>query len=394
MTARSGASAAELTTCWPSPDQELLLRAAMSPPAEAGEAFAMWQRAQDIHNLDEGSRRLLPMVYRNLRRNGVLTALDMELKRAYLETSAENQKRLVALENVLGVLHENDVPTLVLKGAALTLFHYRDRGVRPMADLDVMVPIETTERALSALRGDGWAFHGIGRKTPVSRLLSIRHAASLQRGDDELDLHWHALAECMAGELDRSFWAAAINVYMGGEQTRILAPADQLVHSFVHGLRYNPVPPVRWITDTYAVLTSSSDDLDWTRVVRHAERHRLVAPVASALEYVHHLLPGHIPPHVVHALRLLPITDREQREFDHTTRSHRLIGAWGVEWLRYRRRAPDRGPLRRAVGFVSELRVQYELDHLWQLPARIGHGVVRRCARVLRPPPRVRGDRR
>jgi LPS sulfotransferase NodH len=89
-------------TCWPTAEQELLLQAALLPPGAAGEAFARWQGAADPFVLDEGSRRLLPLVHRNLRRGRIETTLDSFLWNAYVRASGRNQVLLHTLEEAQG----------------------------------------------------------------------------------------------------------------------------------------------------------------------------------------------------------------------------------------------------------------------------------------------------
>ena len=40
---------------------------------------------------------------------------------------------------VLGELRRRGIEPMLLKGAALTLLHYRDSGLRPMEDVDILV---------------------------------------------------------------------------------------------------------------------------------------------------------------------------------------------------------------------------------------------------------------
>lgn len=370
---RSARQRTQSQTCWPSESQELLLQAALRPPDEAGDAFVQWRNVSNPYEIDEGSRRLLPMVYRNFRRAGLKTSLDALLWDAYVQASARNQMLLRTLERVLAGLHDAGLPTLVLKGAALTVLHYRDRGTRPMADLDVMVPLELAGDALDSLRAAGWDLEPQWREQPLEQLLRMRHAVSMRLGDDELDLHWYALAACIGTDLEAGLWDSSVEMDVGGQRTRALAPADQLLQAFAHGLRHNPVPTVRWIADAHVVITSSGDALDWDQLLRRAARHRLSPWVSAAVTYLDGKFPSLVPPAPVAAARSVPVTARERREFEHSIRHsfHWILDAWH----RYRRREADRGVVRAAAGFAEELRVHYDLDHAWQVPERALRGI-------------------
>jgi LPS sulfotransferase NodH len=351
-------------TCWPTAEQELLLRASFEPPRQARDAYRRWRVAADPYDIDEGSRRLLPLVHRNLRRGGSDAAPEAFVRDAYVNTSGRNQMLLRTLEGVLETLHDADVPTLVLKGAALTILHYRDRGVRPMSDLDVLVPTELMERALEALEAEGW-----GDPEP------FRHSVALRRGDDELDLHRHVFDPAIAKDLDAALWQASVEMAVGAQRTRALAPPDQLLHAFVHGLRYNPMPPLRWIVDAHVVITSSSDELDWDRLLQLADRYRLVAPASAALVYLDGLCPRLVPPATLAAAQALPVTRVERRAFEQATRSAHWLTAL---WREHRLSQPDLTMAGAAARFPEALRVEYELDHVWQVPARAVRGMQQR----------------
>lgn len=361
-------------TCWPSEEQELLLQAALLPPEQAGEPFVQWQNVSNPDDVDEGSRRLYPLLHRNLRRGGVETPYDAVMWHAYVETSGRNQKLIRTLERVLGHLYDAGVPALVLKGAALTVLHYRDRGTRPMNDLDVMVPIELVDRALHVLRDEGWDPVRTDSSRPTAQL-HLRHAVSLRQGDDEVDLHWHALSACMDADLDADFWDASVDLLVGGQRSRALAPTDQLLHAFVHGVRYNDFPPLRWIADAHVVINSSRSELDWDRLLLLSRRYRLAAYTSAALTYLDGLFPTIVPQSVLAAANSLPVSRQDRREFERMIRTSYWLPK---QWYRYRRSEPDRNMLGAAFGFVDRLQMAYGLDHAYQLPLRVAAGMHRR----------------
>src|SRR4051812_16274511 len=93
-------------TCWPTEEQELLLRAALDPPRQARDAYRRWRSAVDPYRIDEGSRRLLPLVHRNFRRAGSDAAPETFVRDAYVNTSGRNQMLFRTLEGVLETLHD------------------------------------------------------------------------------------------------------------------------------------------------------------------------------------------------------------------------------------------------------------------------------------------------
>ena len=87
-------------------DQELLLRAALLKGADAVEAWNEWKSAVDWEgHLDNGSFRLLPLLYTNLKRLEVRDPLMGKLKGIYLKAWYENQRLFFEASKILDYLH-------------------------------------------------------------------------------------------------------------------------------------------------------------------------------------------------------------------------------------------------------------------------------------------------
>jgi hypothetical protein len=210
-----------------------------------------------------------------------------------------------------------------------------------MADVDVMVPRDLADHALESLRADGWQVALPGDERSIDELLRTRHAVRLRRGGDDLQLHWSAVSTRVRTDLDGELWDASVQMDIGGQRTRGLAPADQLLHTFAQGLRYDPLTPFPWVADAHVVISSSRGAVDWDQLFRRTERYQLSPSVAAAIGYLDARFPGLMPPPAIAAARSLPVTPRERRDFEHGTRagSRWLPGAWRA----YRRRVTDPG---------------------------------------------------
>src|SRR5580765_7708769 len=157
----------------PSAQQELLLQAALLPD-EAGRAA--WRRSRasiPFEPLDGASQSLLPLVYRNLIRLGAGDEGIDALKDRYLFTWSENQRFYHSVLPLLRAFEQAGIDAVVLKGLALIARFYRDPGLRPMADVDVLVPASDVERASELAVSLDW--HPRYPLTPA--FLRVKHAA-------------------------------------------------------------------------------------------------------------------------------------------------------------------------------------------------------------------------
>ncbi len=299
---------------WPTPGQELLLRAALMQGPEALVMWREWKAWHDLieSDLDHGSFRLLPLVYKNLLAHGADEPLMPRLKGIYRYWWCSNQRLLYRAAGIIRGLEEAGIRTLVLKGAAASALFYRDAGVRPMADIDLLVPFAQASSAVARLGRLGWR----PTRARVVDLIRYQHSVRMVNETGEaLDLHWHVLRECVQGDADERFWERAVP--LGILQTRSLAlgRADALLHAIVHGLRWNEEPTVRWIPDAMAILRSSEGAIDWEVVREEACEQRVVLRLALGLTYLRRTLGAPVPDEALVRLRDTPPAGIERMEY-------------------------------------------------------------------------------
>lgn len=270
---------------FPNTAQELLLKAALMDGTAARDAWQHWRGMVDFETeVDGGSLRLLPLVYQNLLCLKVEDPLMLRLKGIYRKSWSNNHLLFRKTAQVLGLLHANRIPTMVLKGIPLTLMVYRNHAVRPMYDMDIMVPAFAAKQALDVLTGDGWSV-----RSPHLLSFSLKFGRSIELDDKtghELDLHWHPVFESHAGGVQADFWDRAVELVVSGETTRTLCPSDQLFHTLVHGLRCNDDPPIRWVADAVGIIGAEDQPVDWQRLLEYTAKYRVTLQVRQALAYL------------------------------------------------------------------------------------------------------------
>ena len=281
------------------PDAGLLLaRAALLDGDEALRAWATWKRAHSLDELDPDRRTLVPMLYRNL------LALDPgepelpRLRGVYRHAWLHNQHQFRRAGEALRVLHDGGFETLVLKGAALMVQCYGDRGCRPMADVDVLVRTPRARDAAELLSRSGW------RRRSHSELgaeMAIMPGTIFDDSDGgSIDLHWHSL---WSPAEEDDFWQGAVPIEVGGEPTLGQCHADHLLQVCVHGIWSGDRPPARWLADATMVLRSAGAGLDWRRVVERARARSMTLPMAAALGLLEESFAAAVPGWVLRELR-------------------------------------------------------------------------------------------
>ena len=126
----------------PTAEQLLVLHAALDPAPAAALAWQRWRGTVEFDAVDHGSTRLLPLAYRNLGADAFDAEVAGRLKGLYRRSWSHNQLIFKRAAEAIALLEGAGIETLVTKGASLALLSYGDVGVRPMDDVDVLVPIE------------------------------------------------------------------------------------------------------------------------------------------------------------------------------------------------------------------------------------------------------------
>lgn len=336
---------------WPTGPQALLLDAALSDRPLP--AFEQWLGSVDLEEeIGWNSVRLLPLAYQNLSRHGCTDPRMGLLKGVYRRVWIETNQILHRTAPVLQALHNAGVDLLLLKGAPIAVAYYRNPSLRAMSDIDVCIrrsQLEAADRVLGAL---GWK--------PCAPLRSMaRHRHGLEYRHEELgsiDLHWHVLKEVPDAAVDERFWAASYPLDFLGVPVRQLHPRDALLHTLLHGLYANHEPPIRWITDSLAILSARGGDIDWADLIAFAERHRVLYRVAIGILYLVEQHDAPVPPRFVKILRgaRASLVDRLERRWLYRPHPRSPFAwSWKVALVRYCRMTRTRNPLKFAHGFLA-----------------------------------------
>lgn len=286
------------------PQYDLLLAALQTDREEVLAALARWKESVHFDDIEVGTLRMLPLLYRNLQQLAIDDPVMPRLKGIYRQVWFRNQLILRQGGAALRSLREAGIQALLIKGAALVATVYDDVALRPMEDFDVVVPRADFRRAAELLMSLGWRMDP--RPDDLEPHLAFHHAISLKReeGGGELDLHWATTYGTFEAAGESEFWEKSRPGTLGGEPVRILAPPDQLLQVCVHATQRNfDVAPIRWIADAKFILDRAGDSFDWNRLVELARLRSLSLPQLRCLVILRDGFAREIPAGVLESLR-------------------------------------------------------------------------------------------
>jgi len=210
----------------------------------------------------------------------------------YLATLARNLLLMQALDEALDALESAQIPVQPLKGSLFIETLYEgDLGVRPMSDLDLLVPPETVARAAAVLRELGYHQHGV-RKLRYSP--SYSHHLVFERRRVVIELH-HRLATFTGVNGDGAeFFRESEEIDYRGRRVRVARRELQLYFTLLHAALHSFLHHRGWIVDARLhVAMSPGLDIDYIfRVARARNSTRMIRMASSIVDS---FFPGTLP---------------------------------------------------------------------------------------------------
>src|SRR4051812_47644873 len=221
------------------------------------------------------------MLQRALRIAGVPDALGEAGETLALGAELRRMEALllfpIAMQHAIAPLADCGLEPLIFKGPALAA-RYPEPGLRPMSDIDVIVPREDHDRAVRALVGAGWVVHARATTSRYEAVLTHPEvpslAVELHRG---IDTWFQRSANIRLEDL----YEARVPTELYGTKCFELPPNVELVALCAHaGKPFHTFSRLIWIVDLAVV---SAAGIDWDEIGRLATAWRCRTMLALAL---------------------------------------------------------------------------------------------------------------
>jgi len=207
------------------------------------------------------------LVYHNLVKHDLLRYLPAQasdyLKNIMMLNLARNTSHISHMKEVLAILNSSGIKTILLKGLALELTIYGNRGIRQMTDVDILITGNDCIRARKQLMAKG--FKSLPLKSPVHNLIiryTGKHLPSLLKDDFSVEIH-HSLFGGKGEELTDMLYNGSSEINLLGEKAYI--PDSQLFFLYlVKHLAYhemNNESQLRLYTDLVVILERYRDNV-------------------------------------------------------------------------------------------------------------------------------------
>lgn len=226
------------------------------------------------------------------------------LRNHYLKSLAQGERLQRQVQEVLAALGARQIAVIPLKGISLVEKVYRDSGLRPMLDVDLLVRREQLLQAVEVLGGLGYK-----PATPIDveeQCKVLHHLPGLYKaGTEHIELHWTLAPMTAPFRIPvETLWASAQAGSIAGVAVQELLPEDTLLHLCLHsayleafssGLR--PVCDIAWCVESWGAR------IDWERLLLQAASWRGERSLALALRVAQKMLGVDIPQTVLQYFR-------------------------------------------------------------------------------------------
>ncbi len=242
--------------------------------------------------------RLLPLLHWRLLHDrpavsvpeAVRQRLAQAFKRATLEALAWQRELLV----VQAHLTQAGIPCLALKGAYLAVHSYPHPALRPLRDLDLLLPMRQVVAAQQLLLQQG--YRAVTPGNWEACLATRQHLPMLEAPESrqKIELHFRLHALTMRQTQVRvweQLHAQALTVSLAGQPVAYLAPTELLLHLIAHSVyqhRFDNGPLL--LSDIAYLLQQVRPD--WDGFWQEAERRRWSKGCVLVLYLVTHYYPA------------------------------------------------------------------------------------------------------
>jgi len=247
-----------------------------------------WARFANMANA-EGVAPLIHWTFKHEDISGIdiPTKVKTKLMAAYYNTTAQNQVMFQELERILEALNDADIPVIVLKGAALAATIYPEIGLRPMGDLDLLIPRDEIKSAERTLRDLGYS-NAHPELTPwISRIIS--HHTQLIGGPNRkvtVEMHWSLIAgdDDWRSPPNEWFWAHR-KQWENRNSTFVLSPTSNLLFLAAHLVLQHGEGDAYliWYYDLHLLITHFGDSIEWAEIEKYAREFNWARALHAAI---------------------------------------------------------------------------------------------------------------
>lgn len=185
------------------------------------------------------SHGISPLLYKYLHSCGAKNMIPEQVyekfRNYYFHTFSKNTRAFDVMGKLLNQFYLEGIDSILLKGSVLAELVYRDIGLRPMDDIDILVQeskLRDVENLM--LENDYKAVHVV-KSQFIGKSEPRHHLPQFIRDNNIFEIHWHLHNSNPGYEISMDdMWKRALQVQINNVNAKILRFEDMLMHLCVH----------------------------------------------------------------------------------------------------------------------------------------------------------------
>lgn len=223
----------------------------------------------------------------------------LELRKQGVSLGAKVFKLQRLLEACLDVLATAGIVPVLLKGFGVGKRYYPEPYLRPMGDVDILVPRAQLNASVAALQT-------LGLVSPDAHLEAWarenHHHVLLHGERGTVEVHFHGLTGFGTTLDGEELYARSVEAELSGRRVRYLKLEDEVIYLGTHAAQHL-LQRLSWVFDLKLIL-AAHPELDWAEVLASARHAGVQTPLYTALRALVRGLGGtQVPAYVLEALR-------------------------------------------------------------------------------------------
>ncbi len=253
-----------------------------------------------------GQNDVASVFFYNLSRSGCegLVPLDIreKLKKSYHQISYRNIMVVEELKKILILFGNAGIDVIPLKGVSLLGKVWGNPALRPMADIDVLVPKKDIRKAEDLMAGTGYIadesyhpkawywknhFHIAPYFDPSNKIpIEVHHHVVRPGGPIRLDMD--------------KFWRHAGDDMVDGIPVKCLSTEDMFMHLCVHlFINSTCVGTIKHLLDIAAYLNHYKETIDWTIIERDGGNYGIINVIYYSLYTANRILGARVDQKII-----------------------------------------------------------------------------------------------
>ncbi|MDA3895751.1 MAG: nucleotidyltransferase family protein [Desulfobacteraceae bacterium] len=237
---------------------------------------------------EAGRHRVAPLLYSKIKLAEAESIIPMnvlqKLREKYLANAYRNTVLFHQLSEIVTLLNKKNIPVILLKGAHLAEFVYKDIALRPMSDLDILVKEEHLSEVVQIAFSAGYQFfyekQNAKKKTNDSYCYDIlkyyKHFQPLIHPETKCLLEIH----CFITEVGSHFqipvsdlWDSSQPATLYGNVVSLLSPEDLIIHLCLHAA-YDHLFDFGMgaLYDISKIIDHCGESINWDKIERRSMR--------------------------------------------------------------------------------------------------------------------------